>query len=179
MLQIETQRLLLRSFDEADAEAASHLSKQPIVAHFMSDMVLVSKEAAEKWIRWLKTKCNNEEPCQLLAIELKENNRLIGYVGAAPKQELNGEIEVLFAVSDEQQNKGYATEAAKAMIGWAMEEAGQTALSAIVKPENKSSRRVIEKLGFTYCDTRVLPYDGEDCVFDYFRLYHTEPKLKG
>jgi len=47
-------------------------------------------------------------------------------------------------------------------------------LSAIVKPANIASRRVIEKLGFVYGDTRTLPYDGKDCSFDYFRLYHTD-----
>lgn len=50
----------------------------------------------------------------------------------------------------------------------------QEMLSAIDKPENKASRRVIEKLGFIYCDTRRLPYDGKDCDFNYFRLYRTD-----
>ncbi|MCK5519411.1 MAG: GNAT family N-acetyltransferase, partial [Alphaproteobacteria bacterium] len=77
-------------------------------------------------------------------------------------------------IADEHQNKGYATEAAKAIIWWAFEKAGQDVLSVIVKPENRASRRVIEKLGFVYVDTRTLPYNGEDCAFDYFRFYHTD-----
>jgi len=47
-------------------------------------------------------------------------------------------------------------------------------LSAIVKPENKASRRVIEKLRFVYVNTRVLSYDCADCEFDYFHLYCTD-----
>ena len=63
------------------------------------------------------------------------------------------------------------------MIWWAFEQAGLDALSAIIKPENKSSRRVIEKLGFVYGDTRILPYDGAECEFHYFRLCEpTKPK---
>lgn len=41
--QIETERLLLRRFKRSDAAAASYNSRQPIVAHFMSDMVLPTK----------------------------------------------------------------------------------------------------------------------------------------
>jgi RimJ/RimL family protein N-acetyltransferase/phospholipid N-methyltransferase len=171
---IETERLVLRPFIESDAQAACHNSKQPIVAHFMADMVLDTIEDARKWISWLGTKCNTHEPCLVLAIERKTDHAVVGLVGVAPKKEISGEIEILFSISDEYQNQGYATEAAKAIIWWAFEQAGQDMLSAIVKPENKASLRVIEKLGFVYGDTRVLPYDGKDCEFGYFRLYHTD-----
>lgn len=83
-------------------------------------------------------------------------------------------MEMGYLIADEYQNNGYATEAGKAMIWWAFEKAGQDVLSAIVKPENRASRHVIEKLGFVYGDTRVLPYDGANCEFYYFRLYHTD-----
>lgn len=174
-VKIETERLVLRPFTEDDAAAASYNSRQPIVAHFMSDMVMETEEDALDFIRWL----NNEKfdvsvPCVLLAIELKSLSKCIGFIGVAPKPELNNEIEILFEIADEYHNKGYATEAGKAMIWWAFEQARQNVLSAIVKPENKASRRVIEKLGFVYCDTRTLPYDDADCDFDYFRLYHTD-----
>lgn len=173
-MQIETTQLIMRPFIKSDAAAASHNSKTPIVAHFMSDMVLNTEADALKWICWLDTKCNEHEPCQVLAIELKNSNSVIGLIGVAPKRELNGEIEILFSIADEHQSKGYATEAAKAIIWWVFEKTGQDMLSAIIKPENEASRRVIEKLGFIYVDTRMLPYDGEDTTFDYFRLYHTD-----
>ena len=169
-IPIETARLILRPFAASDAAAASHNSKQPSVAHFMSDMVLASEAAAVGWIRWVNDeKFDISIPCVVLAIELKGKNACIGLIGVAPKRELGGEIEILFAVNDAFQGQGYATEAGKFLIAWAF-EAGLTALSAIVKPTNPASRRVIEKLGFVYIDTRTLPYDGADCAFDYFRL---------
>jgi len=33
--------------------AASHISKQPNVAYFMSDMILPTEKAALNWIRWV------------------------------------------------------------------------------------------------------------------------------
>jgi len=173
-MQIETTRLVLRSFVEADAQAVSFNSNQPIVARFMSDMVLETVEDARRWIAWIAGMCNDHEPCQVLAIERKADAAVIGLMGVAPKKEIGNELEILFAVADPYQNAGYATEAAKALIWWAFEQVGQDVLAAIVKPANKASRRVIDKLGFVYCDTRILPYDGEDCTFDYFRLHHTD-----
>ncbi|MCL2060357.1 MAG: bifunctional GNAT family N-acetyltransferase/class I SAM-dependent methyltransferase [Oscillospiraceae bacterium] len=175
MERIETKRLILRPFVESDAADASYNSKTPIVSHFMSDMVLESEAAALGWIRWLNNeKFSTDIPCVVLAIELKLNGKCIGLIGVAPKRELGGEIEILFSIADEYHSSGYATEAGKAMIWWAFVKAGQEVLSAIVKPENKASRRVIEKLGFVFGDTRILPYDGHDCEFDYFRLYCTD-----
>jgi len=174
-LRIETARLILRPFVASDAAAASYNSRQPIVAHFMSDMVLNSEESAQKWIAWIADMCSDSEPCQVLAIERKEDERVIGIIGVVPQKKIGGEVEILFGVADAYQNNGYATEAGKAIIWWAFEKAGLDVLSAIVKPENKASRRVIEKLGFVYVNTQTLPYDGADCVFDYFRLYHTDP----
>jgi len=118
-IKIETERLILRPFTEDDAAAASHNSSQPIVAHFMSDMVMKTKEAALGWIRWI----NNEKfdvtiPCIVLAVELKPTCKCIGLIGVAPKRELNNKIEILFEIADEYQNKGYATEAGKAIIWW-------------------------------------------------------------
>gem|GEM_PF-209028 len=174
-MRIETERLILRPFAETDAAAFSYISSRPIAAHFMSDMVMKTEEEALDFIRWLSNeKFDVKVPCVLLAIEHKPSGKCIGFIGVAPKPEINNEIEILFEIADEYQNNGYATEAGKAIIWWAFEKAGQNLLSAIVKPDNKASCRVMEKLGFVYCDTRILPYDGEDCAFEYFRLYHTD-----
>lgn len=171
--RIETARLVLRPFTEGDAAAASHNSKQPIAAHFMSDMVLSSQEAAVNWIRWLNNdKFDVNIPCVVLAVVLKPAMTCIGLIGVAPKRELNNDIEILYTIADAYHNNGYATEAGQAMTRWAFEKAGQKMLTAIVKPANTASVRVIEKLGFIYMDTRILPYDGADCEFHCYRLHH-------
>lgn len=50
MIHIEINRLILRQFIESDAPAACYNSKQPTVAHFMSDMILETEEEALNWI---------------------------------------------------------------------------------------------------------------------------------
>jgi ribosomal-protein-alanine N-acetyltransferase len=95
-MRIETKRLILRPFTEDDAAAASHNSSHRIVAHFMSDMVMKTEEAALGWIRWINgDKFDAAVPCVVLAIELKYPHVCIGLIGVAPKREINNEIEML------------------------------------------------------------------------------------
>jgi len=71
-IKIETERLILREFTDNDAAEASYNSKQPTVAHFMSDMILESEQKALEWIHWINNdKFNIAVPCVVLAIELK------------------------------------------------------------------------------------------------------------
>ena len=174
-IKIETSRLMLRPFIESDAAAASYNSRQPSVAHYMPEMVKETEEAALGWIRFVnKELFDVDKPSVLFAIVRKTDERYIGCIFINRKEEWGNIVEMGYYIADEYQNNGYATEAGKAMIWWAFEKAGQDVLSAFAKPENKTSRRVIEKLGFIFGETRLLPHNGEDCAFDYFRLYHTD-----
>lgn len=170
-LRIETDRLILRPFTESDAAAACHNSRQPIVAHNMSDMVHDTEEDALGWIRYVNTNLSDiSKPSMVFAIQLKANGTVIGRIYINRKKQWGNIVEIGFSVVDEHQNCGYATEAGKAIVKWTFEEAGQDELSAFVKPENIASRRVIEKLGFIYIDTRTEHYDGSECVFDFYRI---------
>ena len=171
-IHIETKRLILRKFNETDAIDASNNSRQPIVSHFMSDMVMATEQEAIDWIRWINNdKFNPKIPTVVLAVILKSRNKCIGLIGVAPKHELGNEIEILFSVADEYQNHGYITEAGKALIEWTFCNTPAKYLVAIVKHENTSSNRVIEKLCFAYTGEREIDYDGEMTKFHYYRLY--------
>ncbi|MGM7665878.1 GNAT family N-acetyltransferase [Microbacterium sp. A93] len=85
---------------------------------------------------------------RLLAVERKGTADVIGYCGlvfhgnGAPD-----EPELAFELLRAVHNRGYATEAAQAVITWAS-EAGYRRLWASVWDWNIASRRVLEKLGF-------------------------------
>ena len=171
-MQIETSRLILRPFMESDAAEMSRSSNQPAAVRFLSDMVWETIEEAYNFIRWFnEKKYSVDTPHIMLAVTLKCNGQFIGFVGIGPKAELDNEIELGYLIAEKHKNNGYATEASKAMIWWAFEKAGHAVLSAIVSPENPSSRRILEKLGFIYGDTRTW---DDSSASDYFRLYHTD-----
>jgi ribosomal-protein-alanine N-acetyltransferase len=164
-LQIETTRLLLRPFAESDAAAVMHFT----------DGEFETEKAVLEWIHWIKREDVISKPLIVFAIECKLTGDCIGRVYIHGKYELGGEVEIGYGIAKEHRNKGYATEAAKAAVWYAFEKAGQDVLCAIVKPENIASRRVIEKIGFMNCGTRIVPDDnGVNTYFNYFRLYHMD-----
>lgn len=169
---IETPNLIIRQFLPSDSKDVSFYSQQPNVAYWMSDMVLHNESEALRWINWINEKFNIIEPFIVLAIENKADGRCIGVVGIHPKGEIDNEVEVLYGISDNYQNKGYATEASKSLTQWTFENTQLKSLVAIVKPENIPSKIVIEKLGFQYVDTRLVSYDGDMCKFCYYKLYN-------
>ena len=169
-MKLETERLILRQFKTDDAGVAAYNSQRPVVAHFMSDMVLSDEESARNWIDWINGRFNTEEPFIVFAIEVQETNTCIGLIGLAPKQELDNEIEIVFSIADEYHGKGYATEAGMAIITWAFEKCNIDYMVALVKLDNGASGKVIEKLGFKEIEKRTIDYDGVPTMFSYFRL---------
>jgi RimJ/RimL family protein N-acetyltransferase len=75
-------------------------------------------------------------------------------IGAACLQHLanveGAPLEIGWRLVPKQNGKGYATEAAKAIIDFASEQIGSTYLVAVADPENIPSQRVMQRLGMTY-----------------------------
>ncbi len=85
----------------------------------------------------------------VLAVEVRETGALVGYCGlfavdGRPPDEPELAYELLAAAH----GRGYATEAARAVVDWAREN-GYPRLWADVWDWNTASLRVLEKLGFT------------------------------
>ena len=60
----------------------------------------------------------------------------------------DGTAEIGYGISEEYQNNGYATEAVKAVLGWAFAHPEVAAVEAETDPDNTASKRVLEKCGF-------------------------------
>jgi len=163
--EIKTDRLLLHTLTESDVAIVRSINGD----EFKTD------EAARGFIRW------QDDAGRLLInfyIWLTQEDKCIGRVYIHSKPELNYEVEIGYGILEAYRNKGYATEAAKVTVHFAFSQAGQKVLCAIVKPENISSRRVTEKLGFVYNGVRrVADENGLDCDFDYFQLSYNDWQL--
>ena len=60
----------------------------------------------------------------------------------------DGTAEIGYGISEEYRGRGYATEAVDAMVSWALRRPGVRRVEAETEPDNKASRRVLEKCGF-------------------------------
>jgi [ribosomal protein S5]-alanine N-acetyltransferase len=79
--------------------------------------------------------------------------RVIGSVvfHGAPE---DGVVEVAYGVEQESQQKGYATEATRASVEWALACPDVRLVRATTPSWHATSRRVLEKCGFTHAGTR-------------------------
>ena len=81
---------------------------------------------------------------------LAERGTHVGCCGLRPYDLSQNIYELGFHIRSDQWGQGFATEAARAVIAHAFETLKVASLFAGHNPENKASRRVLEKLGFRY-----------------------------
>ncbi len=60
----------------------------------------------------------------------------------------SGSTEIGYGISEEYQNRGYATEAVSAVVDWALRQNAINCVTAEVDKENIASVKVLEKSGF-------------------------------
>ena len=73
-------------------------------------------------------------------------------------------LEVLYMLKKAHWHKGYAIEGGKACLTYAWNEIDVDKVYATIRPENQSSRKVVEKLGFSICGEYAKHYNGKDML---------------
>ncbi|MDB4970595.1 MAG: acetyltransferase, family [Myxococcales bacterium] len=91
--------------------------------------------------------------------------RIVGSVIFHGRPE-DGIAEVGYGVELESQGRGFATEATRACVDWALAQPECVAVTATTFPWHKASLRVIEKLGMTQAGSREHDLLGELFVFE-------------
>lgn len=74
-------------------------------------------------------------------------------------------LEIGWRLVPEHNGKGYASEAAKAIVDYAVERVGASYLVAVADPENIASQRVMKRLGMSY-KALERHYDTECVVYE-------------
>lgn len=149
---IETERLILRPWEESDAESLYEYAKDPRVGPVAGWPVHTSVENSLEIIR---TVFSAEET---YAVCLKTDNRAIGSVGLIPPAQTvtetpSTELEIGYWIGVPFWGNGYIPEAVKALQKRAFEDLGCTALWCGYYDGNEKSKRCQEKCGFSYHHT--------------------------
>ena len=146
---ILTSRLLLRPFTLADAPKLLVMSGEAGMRRWIPDQVYRDQEHAEAVVRALTAHtAKPPDPAvhpYVLGIEDKDTGFLIGHVGLSPAR---GSVEIGYAIEEQLQGRGLATEAVSALSGWALAELTLPEVLGVVAAENVPSCRVLEKAGF-------------------------------
>lgn len=157
MLTLETERLVLRPFLAADADALGGMIGDPEVMRFIG--TTGDRAAAGRWIE--RTLAEYEHSgVGKLAIESRGDGRFLGRVGFwiwdtgrwAPLElgddrAVGTELELGWALVRSAWGRGYATEAAAALRDHAFGAIERQRLISMIHPENARSIAVAERLG--------------------------------
>ena len=143
----ETERLFLRPMTAADVEPVFAMRSDESVMRYIRTAQITRAEA-EKWIELVSSRWATERIGFCAVIE-KSSGRFIGWCGLWRLVE-TGETEVGYALFPEFWGRGYAPEAARAVLRYGFEELGLDHLVAVADPHNAASRRVMEKIGMQF-----------------------------
>ncbi len=164
-MQLETNRLIMRPFEERDAEGLFLLDSNPEVMKYVGGVVSTKIEQSQQMIEFIQKQYKENGVGRLAVIE-KSTNTLIGWSGLKYlTSEINGMknvYELGYRFLPEYWGKGYATETARAALNYAFNEIKTDVVYAMAVTENTGSNRVLQKLGFeelgTFLDDSDLCY---------------------
>jgi len=88
-------------------------------------------------------------PWRIRLIVERSSNTVIGSINLKGAPDSEGDVEIGWGLNESYRGRGYATEAAAAVIRWAFQQAGVCSVSATVPDDNHASQRVARRLGLT------------------------------
>jgi len=145
---LETERLRLRPFSRGDVDAVfAYRSREDVTRHLFD--APMSREACAEALqaRIGQTTWTGEGDKIFLAVERRDDARLIGEVSLILRSAESRQAELGYIFSPEFHGRGYATESARALLSLAFDAAGIHRIHARCHALNDASRRVMERLG--------------------------------
>ena len=133
---LETPRLILRLLTLDDAQFMVTLLNEPSFFANIGDKGIRTVEQARQFLLDSHLASYERNGYGHYLVEVKETGKPIGTCGLIHRQAL-GEIDIGFAYLPESWGKGYATEAAEAVMGQARGQLGIAKVVAIVSPHNQ------------------------------------------
>lgn len=160
MTVLETERLILRRFNVDDAEFTLKLVNEPSFLRYIGDKQVRNVEGARQYILNGPVASYERNQFGLNLVELREAHTPIGMCGLLKREELSSP-DIGFAFLPEFWNKGFAFEAATAVLQDARERLRLERILAITSLDNDASIKLLQRLGFTFDSVIKLPATGE------------------
>lgn len=139
-MDITTERLIIRKFTYEDCQAVHSYTSDANVMKYIPEGVF-SDEDAKKFVIE-----NSDENARYFPVLLKKDQILIGHI-TFHKYFGEHTYEIGWVFNPKYYNKGYASEAAHAVLKYGFEKMKLHRIIATCQPDNISSYRVMEKIG--------------------------------
>jgi RimJ/RimL family protein N-acetyltransferase len=160
--RLETERLVLRQWREADREPHWAMACDAEVMRYLPPQTQAESSAGVDRMMAMQA----EHGHCLWALERKDEGRFIGFCGLAPPRDPLTEVEIGWRLERAAWGQGFAREAAEASLVWGWRNLATATIVAITTVANTRSWGLMERLGMTR-------YPDED--FDHPALAEDDP----
>ncbi|HZI65889.1 MAG TPA: GNAT family N-acetyltransferase [Thermoanaerobaculia bacterium] len=159
---LETERLVLRRLTVDDAPFMLRLLNEPSWLRFIGDRGVRTIEEARRYILEGPVDMYERLGFGIYATTLKGDDSVpIGICGLVKRAGLE-DVDIGFALLPEYWGKGYAYEAASAVMGYAKSVVGLGRIVAITSVDNETSARLLGKIGLRFERVIRLTEGGEE-----------------
>ncbi|VAW44312.1 hypothetical protein MNBD_GAMMA04-1521 [hydrothermal vent metagenome] len=171
-IDLESERLILRSFRISDASRIKELAGNPNVSKTTRSIPYPYENGmAESWIESTKELTDSGKSL-IYAIELKNEQTLVGSVGLIDI--VNSEAVLGFWIGEDYWGMGYCTEAVKSVFNYYFYSLGLKKITAEHLTYNVASGQVMKKSGMSHVgsvkkECRV----GEVGDIEMYEIIHT------
>ena len=162
---LETERLILRQQTIEDAGFLLELMNEPGFIKYVADRGLRTIADATDYLREKIIPSYEKFGFGFYRVELKESGTPVGICGLVKRETLDA-VDVGFSMLERFRGKGYAFEAAAAVMGYGRTVLGLREIVGVTAPGNQVSIRLLEKLGMRFQRKIHLPgYGPESLLF--------------
>lgn len=147
-LRLETPRLILRRFRDDDLDALALMLADPETTQYLGRGQVRDRAQSQDTLNWIH-KHWQQHGFGLQALEDKTDGRFLGWAGFIDEEGWP-DFELGWALTRSAWGKGYATEAASAMLPLARDVLHKATVISMIRRPNLASVRVAHKLGMAF-----------------------------
>jgi len=153
---LRTERLVLRELTQDDAPFVLELLNSPGFIAGIGDRGVRTLEAARGYIEDRILGSYRDHGFGMWLVTVEGEGEPVGLAGLVRRDVLD-HPDVGYAFLERAWGRGYAQEAAAAVLRHARDDLGLATVLAIANPDNQASRRVLEKIGLKFVGVVELP----------------------
>ncbi len=120
----------------------------------------VSDDISPAWLEQLRASAAADVWVHGFAVVQRESRSVIGAASFKGAPDAEGVVEIAYGIVPDCQGRGYATEAAQALVAFAFADSRVRRVRAHTLPNSNASTRVLTKCGFHRIGEFVDPEDG-------------------
>lgn len=169
---VALEALIAGDADRLDALTGARFARPLVPPPLMADALpfmleRVREEAADArwWTPWL--------------LRRREDGAALGMAGFAGPPDADGAVVLGYCVYPAFERNGYASEAARGLVAWALAQPGVSRVRATVPPDHGASRRVAERAGMRVVGTAADDEVGAVLVYEVGRDVHPDAPPQG